>query len=123
MAKKGFVKKLLALMLSASMLFPSQASLAKMPDGEQEAASVYATREDSRREQINFNRNWKFIRSDAEGAADAKYDDSGWIDVGLPHNFSIPYEMSAQFYVGYGWYRKEFEVPADWADKRIEPGI
>lgn len=40
--------------------------------------------------------------------------------MGLPHNFSIPYEMSSQFYVGYGWYRKNFNVPSNWNNKKVE---
>ena len=80
----------------------------------------YRTEENTGREQINFNRSWKFIRSDIEGAAAVDYDDSAWVDVGLPHNFSIPYEMSSQFYVGYGWYRKNFNVPSNWNNKKVE---
>lgn len=72
------------------------------------------------REQVNFNREWKFIRNDIPGAESVKYDDSEWVDIGIPHNFSIPYEMQASFYVGYGWYRKEFEVAEDMAGKKIE---
>lgn len=53
------------------------------------------------REQINFNREWKFIRNDIPGAESVDYDDSQWVDIGIPHNFSIPYEMQASFYVGY----------------------
>ena len=80
----------------------------------------YQTEENTGREQINFNRSWKFIRSDVEGGEAVDYDDSTWVDVGLPHNFSIPYAMSSQFYVGYGWYRKNFNVPSGWNDKKVE---
>ena len=80
----------------------------------------YQTEENTGREQINFNRSWKFIRSDIEGGEAIDYDDSAWVDVGLPHNFSIPYEMSSQFYVGYGWYRKNFNVPSGWNNKKVE---
>jgi len=38
--------------------------------------------------------------------------DAGWQPVGLPHSFSIPYFMSPEFYSGYGWYRKHFQVSA-----------
>lgn len=72
------------------------------------------------REQVNFNREWKFIRNDIPGAQSLDYDDSEWVDIGIPHNFSIPYEMQASFYVGYGWYRKEFEVSEEMAGKKIE---
>lgn len=72
------------------------------------------------REQVNFNREWKFIRSDIAGAEGVEYDDSQWVDIGIPHNFSIPYEMTSTFYVGYGWYRKEFDVPQNWDNKKVE---
>ena len=71
------------------------------------------------RQQINFNREWKFQLGDQAGAAAAGYDDSKWDDVGLPHSFSMPYFASPKFYTGYGWYRKHFEVPANWSDKRL----
>lgn len=69
-------------------------------------------RETKKREQINFNRNWKFVRQDVEGAKATNFDDSSWVAVGLPHNFSIPYAMETKYYVGYGWYRKTFDIPA-----------
>lgn len=60
----------------------------------------------SPRETINLNREWKYQRGDYKGAASVNYDDSNWENVGLPHSFSIPYFMSKDFYIGYGWYRK-----------------
>lgn len=67
----------------------------------------------------NFNRDWKFELGDHPGAEEANFDDSGWDIIGLPHSFSIPYFLSSKFYVGYGWYRKHFEVPVKWKEKRI----
>lgn len=125
--KKG--RRFMAFALSTAMLMPSagmavqvKAEAAARTEIQEKQAAIpaYTTEENTGREQINFNRSWKFIRSDVEGAAAADYDDSTWIDVGLPHNFSIPYEMSAQFYVGYGWYRKSFNVPESWRNKKIE---
>lgn len=72
------------------------------------------------RQTLNFNRDWKFIRQDIDGAQAVDFDDSEWVDIALPHNFSIPYDMSSDFYVGYGWYRKAFEVPDSWDGKRFE---
>lgn len=124
MRKNGTGKRLLALMMSAAMLMPSMSALAsdtKSAGAEQVyAEEAAALKEGTGREQVNFNRGWKFIRSDVEGAEAVSYDDSAWVDVGIPHNFSIPYEMAAQFYVGYGWYRKAFEVPEEWKDKKVE---
>ena len=125
-------RQALAVALSAAMLMPSAgiavqvnaanaAGEAKKDYAKKQAeVPYYRTEENTGREQINFNRSWKFIRSDIEGAAAVDYDDSAWVDVGLPHNFSIPYEMSSQFYVGYGWYRKNFNVPSNWNNKKVE---
>lgn len=123
-------KSWLALTLSGMMSLSPMAGLGETPEaqareneesfGPISRAERYAAKDGIGRTQVNFNRNWKFIRSDMEGAAGVDYDDSSWVDVGLPHNFSIPYEMTSQFYVGYGWYRKEFEVPDSWDGKRIE---
>lgn len=69
------------------------------------------------RTKINFNRNWKFMPGDNWQAKEEGYDDSGWQDIGLPHSFSMPYFMSPDFYVGYGWYRKTFNLPAGFTTK------
>ncbi len=71
------------------------------------------------RQTLVFNRQWKYQAGDAAGAEAAIFDDSPWQDVGLPHSFSLPYFGSPQFYQGYGWYRKHFDVPASWSEKRI----
>jgi len=67
----------------------------------------------------NFNQSWKFKRADVSGASATAFDDSSWDNVGLPHSFSLPYFMSSKFYVGYGWYRKHFAVPASWSGKNV----
>ncbi|HUA60443.1 MAG TPA: glycoside hydrolase family 2 TIM barrel-domain containing protein [Verrucomicrobiae bacterium] len=66
-----------------------------------------------------FNRDWKFLLGDHPDAEAPAYDDSKWDPVELPHSFSLPYFRSAQFYVGYGWYRKHFAVPAQWLGKSL----
>jgi beta-galactosidase len=81
--------------------------------------AVSAMGAESPREIINFNREWKFQLGDHPGAEAEGFDDSQWDLIGLPHSFSIPYFESPQFYVGYGWYRKHFNVPAAWQGKRL----
>jgi len=71
------------------------------------------------RQSINFNREWKFQLGDVASADAATFDDSNWNDANLPHSFSIPYFAADRFYVGYGWYRKHFNVPAAWTGKRV----
>lgn len=77
---------------------------------------------ETNRQQINFNREWKFKSQkvtddsapDFGGATGASFDDSSWTNVGLPHSFSIPYNMETNFFVRYGLYRKTFNVPQEW---------
>jgi beta-galactosidase len=71
------------------------------------------------REKININREWKFKLGDYNGAETESYNDQDWNSINLPHNFSIPYYRSNEWYTGYGWYRKYFDVPAEWKSKRI----
>ena len=74
---------------------------------------------ESPRQQLNFNREWKFQLGDYPGAEVVAFDDAKWDDIGLPHSFSMPYFASPKFYVGYGWYRKHIDVPAGWSGKRL----
>jgi len=69
---------------------------------------------------VNFNRDWVFHLGDQPGAEAAGFDDATWGRVGLPHSFSIPYFAATKaFYVGDGWYRKHFDVPAEWGGRRL----
>lgn len=67
----------------------------------------------------NINREWKFILSDVEGAENSTFNDDNWMDISLPHSFSIPYFMWHQVYQGYGWCRKEVIIPEQWIGKNI----
>jgi beta-galactosidase len=71
------------------------------------------------RQTIIFNREWKFQLGDVTNADVSGFDDARWDDVNLPHSFSMPYFAADRFYVGYGWYRKHFNVPAAWSGKRV----
>ena len=71
------------------------------------------------RQILNINQSWKFLLGDHSGAQMPSFDDSAWSSVGLPHSFSLPYFLWTKFYVGYGWYRKHFSVPASWSGKRV----
>jgi hypothetical protein len=82
------------------------------------SAQAAVTSSDAR-QTLNFNRDWKFQPGDHAGAEAVAFDDANWDDIGLPHSFSMPYFASPKFYVGYGWYRKHFDVPANWSGKRL----
>lgn len=83
------------------------------------ALSTYALAAEPLRQTLNFNRDWKFQAGDHPGAEAVAFDDTGWQAMGLPHSFSMPYFLNKDFYVGYGWYRKTFDVPAAWTGKRV----
>lgn len=66
-----------------------------------------------------INANWTFALGDFDGAQNADFDDSQWQKIGLPHSFAIPYFMSRDFYVGYGWYRKKINLSANDLKNRL----
>ena len=68
-----------------------------------------------------FTAGWRFLQSDAPGAEKPAFNDSAWISVTLPHDWSIagppkedaPSRGAGAFMpTGIGWYRKSFTVPA-----------
>jgi beta-galactosidase len=85
------------------------------------AAIVIATtaRAADLRQRLNFNRDWRFVLGDKPGAAAVDFDDRAWDSINLPHSFSMPYFLADDFYQGYGWYRKHFDVPPEDDGKRV----
>lgn len=75
--------------------------------------------EASPRKTLNFNREWKYFRGDIPNAETVEFNDANWEQIGLPHSFSIPYFMSKDFYVGYGWYRKPLTLTKKDLKKKI----
>ena len=80
-------------------------------------------------ERISFDKNWKFIQKDINGAEQINFNDTYWRTLNLPHDWSIEGEynennpMGAQcgyLPAGFGWYRKTITVPKDWKGKHIE---
>ena len=74
----------------------------------------------------NFSDNWKFYMGDASGAQDPGFNDSGWEQVNLPHDYSIEqeYSKSGEAESGYllggtGWYRKSFTLGSSVEGKQI----
>jgi beta-galactosidase/beta-glucuronidase len=66
-----------------------------------------------------INRDWTFTLGDPAGAQAEDPPQADWRRVDLPHSFSEPYFLGTGFYVGHGWYRKNLDVPASAAGKRI----
>lgn len=82
------------------------------------------TRKD--REQIDFNRDWKFILSDLEHGYDVSLSDSSWRTLDVPHDWSIEGIFDEKNPAGVGggalpggigWYRKTFSIDESKKDK------
>lgn len=63
----------------------------------------------------DFNKDWKFYLGDNSSASNKNFDDSGWKNVNLPHDFSITQNFTSSGEAesgflpgGTGWYRKSF---------------
>lgn len=81
-------------------------------------------------EKILFDSSWKFHLGDVgDEACLLGYDDRGWRSLDLPHDWSIEGDY-AQFSngtdwqsgflpAGLGWYRKSFDLPAEWKGKTV----
>lgn len=79
-----------------------------------------------RRETVNFNFDWKFVKGDRSGASEVNLDDSDWRVLDLPHDWSIEGPFSAGWasstgYLpgGIGWYRKSFTIPRQWSGGKV----
>ena len=98
-------------------------------------------------DRLSLDYGWRFYRGDiaekrphtgddtyqytkagaAAGAAAVKFDDSGWREVELPHDFVVegPFSEAENVGQGYhpkgvGWYRRSFKLPASDRGKYIE---
>lgn len=89
---------------------------------------------------MNFNSGWKFIRDSVPGAENPGFDDSGWLTVDLPHDYSIMHlpgedgpdkigpfsrkspgngNSTGHVIGGEGWYRKSFVTGKKGRDKTV----
>lgn len=92
-------------------------------------------------ETLNFG--WRFSYGDLDGAGDSAYDDSGWQQVNLPHDFQIsqPWvapeagetgdsenlvanvksRLSSRGFkeMGTGWYRRQLNADPSWKGRRV----
>jgi beta-galactosidase len=83
----------------------------------------------SNRAVVNFNADWKFIRSDQPQAYTVAFVDATWQDVGLPHTYNET-DIFDQFETGANangdsgwggvtWYRKTFSVDAKYQGRMV----
>ena len=118
--------RLLAMVLALVMviaMFPSSViaagtTIAGSPETVKVGIDAAAHREN------DFNKGWKFYLGDNSSASNENFDDSGWENVDLPHDFSITQHFTASGEAesgflpgGTGWYRKSFVISEEAADK------
>lgn len=103
------------------------------------------SRDASMRKVVVFDADWRFLKSDPDGAELPVFDDSSWELVRVPHDWAIkgPFDKTHDLqvitivedgekkssehsgvtgglpHVGKGWYRKAFSVPNDSRGKRF----
>ncbi len=80
-------------------------------------------------EKLNFNPDWKFIKSDPAGAEKPVFDDSSWKMVSMPHTYNdtdtfdnwspAGHKGEMNQWGGRTWYRKHFAAPKSWAGKKV----
>ncbi|MBP5611422.1 MAG: beta galactosidase jelly roll domain-containing protein, partial [Bacteroidales bacterium] len=87
-----------------------------------------AAKASSPREVTGMDKNWKFMLGNPSGAEAAAFDDSGWRTLDVPHDWSAEGQVDEQnptgsggayFPAGIGWYRKTFDIPANWKGKQV----
>ena len=87
-----------------------------------------APRDQALRERLLFDHDWKFFLGDPAGAQSPSFDTASWRSVDLPHDWSIEGRIDAKnpmggaggfFPSGIAWYRRTFNVPADWNGKHV----
>ena len=118
--------RLLAMVLALVMviaMFPSSViaagtTIAGSPETVKVGIDAAAHREN------DFNKGWKFFLGDNSSASNENFDDSGWENVDLPHDFSITQHFTASGEAesgflpgGTGWYRKSFTIGEEAAGK------
>lgn len=83
----------------------------------------------AQRMEQNWNTDWRFNLQDKVEAKNSNFDDKAWRSVTLPHDWSIESDFkkdadmgneSAYLPAGTGWYRKTFNMPAEWAGKCVK---
>ena len=78
--------------------------------------------------QQNFDTDWKFYLGDNPDASKTDFNDASWRTLDLPHDWSIEGDFDpanpagndgAYLPTGIGWYRKSFDVPQNWKEKKV----
>ncbi len=101
---------MLPLLVAAEGFAPAESSVAGLFPLAESGRVVY-----------DFNGGWRFFKGDVAGAEAVAFDDAAWEVVSTPHTVElVPAEASGcRNYQGVVWYRKQFTVPADCAEKEV----
>lgn len=128
MFKKRLLAGVIAMLLTCQML-PAAAAEDGVPSDETiygPEETVETGQEGMSGRSINFNSGWKFNLGALNNASTPGFDDSGWEDVTLPHDFSIGQNFTTNGEAesgflpgGTGWYRKHFTVPESESGKTV----
>lgn len=78
-------------------------------------------------QRVSFNDDWNFLNSDIQGAETVDFNDSGWRNLNLPHDWAIEGDFDIKHNArtgglpvnGTGWYRKSFKMLASDKGKSI----
>ena len=90
--------------------------------------SSCSEKDDDARRNISFTEGWKFSLGDDEDARYSQYDDNGWRNLNLPHDWAIEGSFSEDnpsgigggaLPGGIGWYRKSFEYELSGESNRL----
>lgn len=82
----------------------------------------------AQRTEICFNANWKFQKADNKDFAKADFNETNWENVTVPHDWAFEAGITKLGIQGQGggyheggvaWYRKSFDVPANWKYKTV----
>ena len=72
----------------------------------------------AQRLQIPINDNWEFVKWDMARLNNNEL--PSWQSISIPHTWNATDAQSGEgMYQGYGWYRRELEVPEDWKGQRV----
>ena len=108
--------------------FLSDAAIAGVASALHLDASASTSHEALPERRTSFDRDWRFLLGDPEGADMPAFHDSAWRTLDLPHDWSIEGAFDenapakgngAYLPTGIGWYRKTFTLPSSAYGRRI----
>ena len=124
--KKKTKARWLASCLAASMVLGNVTVPVEAKDKKEQQAAKETFVPETKSSKGNFNDDWKFNLGEAENAQQKEFDDSGWENIQIPHDFSMDQEFSAQYEAesgflpgGTGWYRKHVVFPKEYEGKTL----